>query len=84
MYIACDVSLLSNPLQNAHQCQCMRTCKKKTMFIDFIIKCFPSMKQFLKPLNRLELSIFTTIVSCISNKKNSIFLKLKIVDISFS
>jgi hypothetical protein len=29
MYIACDVSLLSNPLQNAQQCQCMRTCKKK-------------------------------------------------------
>ncbi len=29
MYIAYDVSLLPNPLQNAQQCQHMRTCKKK-------------------------------------------------------
>jgi hypothetical protein len=49
MYIACDVSLLLNPLQNAQQRQHTYTCMKKTMlFIDFIVESLPSMKQIFK------------------------------------
>jgi len=45
MYISCDVSLLLNPLQNAQQHQHTCTCKKKTMFEDFIILYLPCVKQ---------------------------------------
>jgi hypothetical protein len=66
MYIAYDVSLLLNPLQNVNTCVHV---KKTMLFIDFIIKSFPSMIFFFETIsNRWELAIFTTIVSCISIK----------------
>ncbi len=40
MYISCDVSLLTNPLQNAQQHQHTCTCKKKNHIVSLPIASY--------------------------------------------